>query len=219
MKEKDVDDVVEEQILTIKLRAKDSNKKLMKYKLKFTNSVNDDDDILMLNDVIMIMYIEIKRLKCAYQISTDFSEQFQSGSVSGFGFGLLGYMIKQLVMNKMEQPTLPLSGEAIYLTSLYVSDQPFGLGVASKEPFGLGVASEELCFYKRSFKHNAFTVDKDHEEKEEYTTPLARVYRQGLPEWTSDVTNYKSKDFPQQDLAIRCNLHRYMALPVFDIAR
>ncbi|GJU39042.1 zinc finger, CCHC-type containing protein [Tanacetum coccineum] len=41
MKEKDVEDVVEEQILTIKLRAEDSSKKLMKYKLKITNSVFD----------------------------------------------------------------------------------------------------------------------------------------------------------------------------------
>ncbi|GKB73624.1 hypothetical protein Tco_0935036 [Tanacetum coccineum] len=41
MKEKDVDDVVEEQILTIKLKAEDSSKKLMKYKLKITNSVDD----------------------------------------------------------------------------------------------------------------------------------------------------------------------------------
>ncbi|GKB97423.1 hypothetical protein Tco_0983560 [Tanacetum coccineum] len=38
MKEKDVDDVVEEQILTIKLKSEDSSKKLMKYKLKITNS-------------------------------------------------------------------------------------------------------------------------------------------------------------------------------------
>ncbi|GJY60271.1 zf-CCHC domain-containing protein [Tanacetum coccineum] len=39
MKEKDVDDVVEEQILTIKLRAEDLSKKPMKFKLKITNSV------------------------------------------------------------------------------------------------------------------------------------------------------------------------------------
>ncbi|GKA20881.1 hypothetical protein Tco_0700870 [Tanacetum coccineum] len=39
MKEKNIGDVVEEQILTIKLRAEDSSKKLMKYKLKITNLV------------------------------------------------------------------------------------------------------------------------------------------------------------------------------------
>ncbi|GKD03295.1 hypothetical protein Tco_1178269 [Tanacetum coccineum] len=108
-------------------------------------------------------------------ISTDFSEQFQSGSVSGFGYGLLGYKIKQLVMNKMEQPTLPLSGKARYLTSLYVSGKEAPqeeikekIRAALKiNHIGLGVASEELCFYRRSSKHNAFPVDKDHDEKEE----------------------------------------------------
>ncbi|GKB48067.1 hypothetical protein Tco_0898820 [Tanacetum coccineum] len=60
MKEKDVDDVVEEQILTIKLRTEDSSKKLMKYKLKITNSVNNDD-ILMLDDVIVIKEWELRR--------------------------------------------------------------------------------------------------------------------------------------------------------------
>nr|GEW46020.1 NIN-like protein [Tanacetum cinerariifolium] len=187
--------------------------------------------------------------------STDFSEQFQSGSVSGFGFGLLGYKIKQLVMNKMEQQTLPLSGEGRYLTSLYVSGKeapqeeikekiraalklltfleqhvlvqfwsPCVVGkhqilTTLDQPFGLGVASEELCFYRRSSEPDAFPVDKDNEEIEECTSPPARVYRQELPEWTFDITNYKSKDFPKQDLAIRCNLRGYMALPVFDIAR
>ncbi|PWA57924.1 hypothetical protein CTI12_AA404730 [Artemisia annua] len=84
------------------------------------------------------------------------------------------------------------------------------------QPFGLGVPNDELCFYRWSSEHNAFPVDKDNEEIEEYSSPPTRVYRQGLPEWTFDITNYKSKDFPQQDLAIRCNLRGYMALPVFD---
>ncbi|GKB94525.1 hypothetical protein Tco_0980662 [Tanacetum coccineum] len=188
-------------------------------------------------------------------ISMDFPEQFQSGCVSGFGFGLLGYKITQLLMNKIEQPTVPFSGEARGLTFLCVSGKeeprveikekiraalklltfleehvliqfwsPRDVGkhqilTTLDQPFGLGVANEELCFYRRSSEHNAFPVDKDHEEIEEYTSPAARVYRQGLPEWTFDITHYKSKDFPQQDLAIRCKLHGYIALPVFDIAR
>ncbi|XP_076925048.1 protein NLP6-like isoform X2 [Bidens hawaiensis] len=82
------------------------------------------------------------------------------------------------------------------------------------QPFGLGVVSEELCFYRRDSEHKAFLVDKDHEEED--TSPPARVFRRGLPEWTSDLTNYHTKDFPQQDCAIRCNLHGYLALPVFD---
>ncbi|KAJ0572913.1 putative transcription factor Nin-like family [Helianthus annuus] len=82
------------------------------------------------------------------------------------------------------------------------------------QPFGLGVASEELCFYRRESEHQTFFVDKDHEEED--VSPPARVFRRGLPEWTSDITEYETKDFPQQDCAIRCKLHGYLALPVFD---
>ncbi|KAJ0914729.1 putative transcription factor Nin-like family [Helianthus annuus] len=82
------------------------------------------------------------------------------------------------------------------------------------QPFGLGVASEELCFYRRESEHQTFLVDKDHEEED--ASPPARVFRRGLPEWTSDITEYETKDFPQQDCAIRCKLHGYLALPVFD---
>ncbi|KAI7752658.1 hypothetical protein M8C21_004170, partial [Ambrosia artemisiifolia] len=81
------------------------------------------------------------------------------------------------------------------------------------QPFGLGAASEELCSYRRDSEHKAFLVDMDHEED---VSPPARVFRRGLPEWTSDLTNYKMEDFPQQHYAIRCNLHGYLALPVFD---
>lgn len=82
------------------------------------------------------------------------------------------------------------------------------------QPFGLGVAIEELCFYRKVSEQNAFLVDKDHEEDD--VSPPARVFRQGLPEWTFDITNYKPEDFPQQEYAILCNLYGYLALPVFD---
>ncbi|KAD5317312.1 hypothetical protein E3N88_17258 [Mikania micrantha] len=82
------------------------------------------------------------------------------------------------------------------------------------QPFGVGVASEALCFYRRDSEHNVFLVDKDNEEED--FSPPARVFRRGLPEWTPELDNYKKKDFPQLDCAIRCNLHGYLALPVFD---
>ncbi|GKA07736.1 putative ubiquitin-conjugating enzyme E2 38 [Tanacetum coccineum] len=53
MKEKDVDDVVEEQILTIKLKAEDLSKKLMKYKLKITNS----DDVIVISVEVACLWI------------------------------------------------------------------------------------------------------------------------------------------------------------------
>nr|GEY16478.1 hypothetical protein [Tanacetum cinerariifolium] len=81
------------------------------------------------------------------------------------------------------------------------------------QPFGLGVLSEELYIYRTDSEQNAFFVDKH--DQEEVVSPPARVFRRGLPEWTSDVTNYNPKEFPQQGCAFRCNLHGYLALPVF----
>ncbi|PWA53588.1 NIN-like protein [Artemisia annua] len=82
------------------------------------------------------------------------------------------------------------------------------------QPFGLGVANEELCFYRRDSERITFLVDKDHAEED--VSPPARVFRRRLPEWASDLSNYLPKDFQQQDTAIRCNLHGYLSLPVFD---
>ncbi|PWA96598.1 NIN-like protein [Artemisia annua] len=82
------------------------------------------------------------------------------------------------------------------------------------QPFGLGVIDEGLYSYRRDSERNVFLVDKDRAEED--SSPPARVFRRGLPEWTSDLNNYKPKDFPQQEWAIRCNLHGYLALPVFD---
>jgi hypothetical protein len=85
------------------------------------------------------------------------------------------------------------------------------------QPFGLGLVNEGLYSYRRDSEHNVYVVDMDHEEEEDLGPP-ARVLRQGLPEWTSDLNDYVPKDFPQQECAIRCNLHGYLALPVFDTA-
>ncbi|GJV09108.1 NIN-like protein [Tanacetum coccineum] len=82
------------------------------------------------------------------------------------------------------------------------------------QPFGLGVIDEGLYSYRRDSERNVFLVDKD--DAEEDISPPARVFRRGLPEWTSDLHNYLAKHFPQQECAIRCNLHGYLALPVFD---
>ncbi|KAM0026821.1 hypothetical protein Hdeb2414_s0020g00562541 [Helianthus debilis subsp. tardiflorus] len=91
---------------------------------------------------------------------------------------------------------------------------PRGVGKHQLLTTTLGVASEELCFYRRESEHQTFLVDKYHEEED--VSPPARVFRRGLPEWTSDITEYETKDFPQQDCAICCKLHGYLALPVFD---
>ncbi|GKC86571.1 NIN-like protein [Tanacetum coccineum] len=82
------------------------------------------------------------------------------------------------------------------------------------QPFGVGVNDDGLYSYRRESEQNLYLVDKDDEEQD--ISPPARVFRRGVPEWSSDLTNYRPEDFSQQDSAIRCNLHGYLALPVFD---
>ncbi|XP_071701749.1 protein NLP6-like isoform X2 [Rutidosis leptorrhynchoides] len=84
------------------------------------------------------------------------------------------------------------------------------------QPFGLSVVVENLCFYRKDSEKNAYIVGEDLEEEDH--SPPARVFKRGLPEWTSDITNYNPKDFPQLKSAISCNLHGYLALPVVDSA-
>ena len=82
------------------------------------------------------------------------------------------------------------------------------------QPFGLGVIDEGLLLYRKDSVHNSFVVAKDDEDED--ASPIARVFKLGLSEWSSDLTNYLPKHFPQQECAIRCNLHGYLVLPVFD---
>ena len=90
---------------------------------------------------------------------------------------------------------------------LTTKDQPFGLGVSD---------DQRLISYRRDFENNFYVVDEDYDEEEACISPTVRVFTQGLPEWSLDVNNYMPKQFPQQECAIRCNLHGYLALPVFD---
>ena len=83
------------------------------------------------------------------------------------------------------------------------------------QPFGLGLVNEGLYSYRRDSEHKFYDVDKDHGAED--LNPPERVFRHGLPEWTSNITNYLPKDFPQKECAIRCNLNGYLALPVFNL--
>ncbi|GJV21242.1 hypothetical protein Tco_1370262 [Tanacetum coccineum] len=89
-------------------------------------------------------------------------------------------------------------GKAQVLTNI---DQPYGLGAND---------DESLLSYRKNSECNVIVADN-------HLNPPGRVFKQRLPEWTSDLSNYLPKDFPQQDFAmIHCNLHGYLALPVFD---
>nr|XP_043608637.1 protein NLP7-like isoform X2 [Erigeron canadensis]XP_043608638.1 protein NLP7-like isoform X2 [Erigeron canadensis]XP_043608639.1 protein NLP7-like isoform X2 [Erigeron canadensis] len=97
-----------------------------------------------------------------------------------------------------------------------VTDKHLLLLTTIDQPFGLGVIDDQgLVSFRKYSECNPFLVDKDHQEED--CSPPARVFRRGLPEWASDIlTNYSPKHFPLQDCAISCNLHGYLALPVFD---
>ncbi|KAM0059186.1 putative transcription factor Nin-like family [Helianthus debilis subsp. tardiflorus] len=84
----------------------------------------------------------------------------------------------------------------------------------TNQPYGLGVMDAKLISYRRDSEHYPLVVDTDREEED--CSPVARVFKRGLPEWASDLNNYTRKQFPQQERATRCNLHGYLALPVFD---
>ncbi|KAI7751606.1 hypothetical protein M8C21_033247 [Ambrosia artemisiifolia] len=86
--------------------------------------------------------------------------------------------------------------------------------VTKDQPYGLGVNDVGLFAYRQDSERNALVVDNDNEE--EGRSPAARVFKRGLPEWASDLNNYNRKQFQRQECAVRCNLHGYLALPVFD---
>ncbi|XP_076894697.1 protein NLP7-like [Bidens hawaiensis] len=77
------------------------------------------------------------------------------------------------------------------------------------QPYGLGVDNEGLRSYRR------VSESKDHEEED--FSPAARVFRLRLPEWSFNLHNCTLKQFPQKESANRCNLHGYLALPVFNL--
>ncbi|GJX40736.1 hypothetical protein Tco_0255726 [Tanacetum coccineum] len=83
------------------------------------------------------------------------------------------------------------------------------------QPFGFGLCDERLVSYRWDSECKIYDVNRDYDEEEDISPPV-RVFRQGLPEWSLNVNNYLPKHFPQQECAIRCNLHGYLALPVFD---
>ncbi|PWA52182.1 NIN-like protein [Artemisia annua] len=78
------------------------------------------------------------------------------------------------------------------------------------QPYGLGANDDEaLLSYRKNSECNVPVADN-------HLNPPARVFKKRLPEWTSDISNYSPKDFPQKEYAIQCNFHGYLALPVFD---
>nr|GEY11142.1 hypothetical protein [Tanacetum cinerariifolium] len=77
------------------------------------------------------------------------------------------------------------------------------------QPYGLGENDDQaLLSYRKNSECNVLVADN-------HLNPPGRVFKERLPEWTSDLVNYLPKYFPQQESASHCNLHGYLALPVF----
>nr|GEU77220.1 hypothetical protein [Tanacetum cinerariifolium] len=125
---------------------------------------------------------------------------------------------KQIIHDKMEAVLKKITFRDQHVLVQFWSPRVAGkhrLLTTIDQPFGLGVVNEGLYMYRRDSERKFYDVDKDHDAED--LSPPARVFRLGLPEWTSDVTNYLPKDFTQQECAIRCNLNGYLALPVFNL--
>ncbi|PWA34293.1 NIN-like protein [Artemisia annua] len=115
-------------------------------------------------------------------------ELFKSDGSEDFFCSGIGWK-KDMLSKKMsiEAPAVALSGKSRYLPKLCVFGNRKGVSQSDSTITGADIS------------------------------PPVRVFRRGLPEWTVDLTNYLPKHFPQQECAIGCDLHGYLALPVFDL--
>ncbi|KAF7151404.1 hypothetical protein RHSIM_Rhsim02G0247800 [Rhododendron simsii] len=71
-----------------------------------------------------------------------------------------------------------------------------------------------LCDYRLVSTEYKFYADAESRE-EELGLP-GRVFLQKLPESAPSVKYYSEKEYPQRDLALRCNINGSWALPVFE---
>ncbi|KAK3042712.1 hypothetical protein RJ639_000770 [Escallonia herrerae] len=81
----------------------------------------------------------------------------------------------------------------------------------SDQPFGLGQIDEGLSKYRMHSQHKNWVLGGKDEG------PPGRVFRNQLPEWTFDVRNYSSIDYPQRDdAAVLGNIRGSLAMPVIE---
>ncbi|KAK3026503.1 hypothetical protein RJ639_041800 [Escallonia herrerae] len=81
----------------------------------------------------------------------------------------------------------------------------------SDQPFGLGQIDEALSNYRLHSQLKKWVVGGKDEG------PPGRVFRNKLPEWTFDVQNYSTVDYPQRDdAAVLGTIRGSLAMPVFE---
>ncbi|KAF7150423.1 hypothetical protein RHSIM_Rhsim02G0246200 [Rhododendron simsii] len=105
-------------------------------------------------------------------------------------------------------PTKTKEGRTL-LTTQY---QPFALGKAATS-----TETNQLCKYRMGMcrEYNNF-FHADAESGEEQLGFPGRVFLNQLPESTPEVKCYSRKEYPQRDLALRCDIKGSWALPVFE---
>ncbi|KAF7151136.1 hypothetical protein RHSIM_Rhsim02G0245600 [Rhododendron simsii] len=105
-------------------------------------------------------------------------------------------------------PTKTKEGRTL-LTTQY---QPFALGKAATS-----TETNQLCKYRMGMcrEYNEFFY-ADAESGEEQLGLPGRVFLNKLPESNPEVKCYTRKEYPQRDLALRCEIKGSWALPVFE---
>nr|GEV50536.1 hypothetical protein [Tanacetum cinerariifolium] len=157
---------------------------------------------------------------CVFGNRKELSQSYST--ITGAGFELRADTIdqnNQIIHDQIEAALKLLSFRKPYVLAQFWLHQVIGIDqilTTKDQPYGVGERDARLLLYRRDSERYLYVVDKDHEEEEDISPPV-RVFRRGLPEWTLDLTNYLPKHFPQQECAISCYLHGYLALPVFDL--
>ncbi|XP_059653139.1 protein NLP3-like [Cornus florida] len=85
--------------------------------------------------------------------------------------------------------------------------------VTSDQPFGLSYdLDERLLKYRKQCLQYKFNVDG--EEVEGLGIP-GRVFRQKWPEHLPDVRHYSTKEYPQRDITLACDIEASFCFPLF----
>lgn len=84
----------------------------------------------------------------------------------------------------------------------------------SYQPCVLGFLATGLASFRKECMEHHYCVDQN--AKEEELGPPGRVFKNGLPEISPDISFYSVKDFFLRTYALHCGFQEYFVLPVFD---
>ncbi|KAG5549234.1 hypothetical protein RHGRI_014556 [Rhododendron griersonianum] len=96
-------------------------------------------------------------------------------------------------------------------TLLTTQNQPFALGTTDYKTY-----RHSLCEYRMTMCREYDFIYADAESGEEQLGLPGRVFLHKFPEFAPTVRRYSLKEYPQLDLALRCEINGSWALPVFE---